>query len=47
MKALLRHVQLKYMDVEGMKVVTNNWCVAEQIKGDKVGNVATSGVKIG
>ena len=32
MKALLRGDQMKYLDVEGMRVVTNNRCVAEQIK---------------
>ena len=30
-----------------MRVVTNIWCVAEQIKSDKVENVAMGGVKIG
>ena len=36
-------VTLKYIDVEGMRVVTNNRCVAEQIKSDKVENVVTGG----
>ena len=40
MKTLLRDDQLKYIDVEGMRVVTNNRCVAEQIKSDKVENGA-------
>ena len=30
-----------------MRVVTNNRCVAEQIKGGKVENVATGRIKIG
>ena len=41
MKTLLRGDQLEYIDTEGMRVVTNNRCVAEQIKSDKVENVAT------
>ena len=36
MKTLARCDQLKYIDVEGMTVVTNNRCVAEHIKSDKV-----------
>ena len=44
-KTLLRGGKLKYIDVEGMRVVTNNRCVAEQIKSDKVENVATGEVK--
>ena len=32
LKALLRHDQLKYIDVEGMRVVTNNRCVTERIR---------------
>ena len=47
MKSLLRGEQLKYIDVEGVRVVTNNRCVAEQLKGNKVENVATGEVKIG
>ena len=47
MKALVRHAQLKCIDVEGMRVATNNRCVAEQIKSDKVENAATGGVNIG
>ena len=43
MKTLARDHQLKYIDVEGMRVVTNNRCVAEQRKSDKVENVATGG----
>ena len=45
MKTLSRDDQLKYTDVEGMTVVTNNRCVAQQIKSDKVENVVTGGSK--
>ena len=38
-KTVLRENQLKYVDVEGMGVVTNNRCIAEQIKNDKAENV--------
>ena len=34
-KALLRGDHVKCVDVEGMRVVTNNRCVSEQIKSDK------------
>ena len=34
---------MKYIDVGGMRVATNNRCVAAQIKSDKVENVATNG----
>ena len=43
MKTLVRCDQLNYIDVEGMTVVTNNRCVAEHIKSDKVETVATGG----
>ena len=46
MEALLRGDQLKYIDVEGMRVVTNNSCVAEQIKSDKTVNIATGELKM-
>ena len=42
-KTLSRGDQLKYIDVEGTRVIPNNRCVAEQIKSDKVENVATGG----
>ena len=32
MKTLLHDSQLKYVDVDGMRVATNNRCMAEQIK---------------
>ena len=38
MKTLSREDQLKYIDVAGMTVVTNNRCGAEQIQSDKVEN---------
>ena len=47
MNTLLRDNQLKYIDVEGMIVVTNSRCAAEQIKCDTVENVATGGTRIG
>ena len=47
MKAWSRRVQLTYINVEGMRVVMNNRCVAEQIHSDKVEDVATVGVNIG
>ena len=47
MRTLSRVDQLKYIDVEGMSVVTNNRCVAEQIKSDKVEIVATGGSTLG
>ena len=47
MKTLAGVDQLQYIDAEGKRVVTNNRCVAEQIKNDKVENVATGESKIG
>ena len=44
MNTLLRGDQLKYIDVEGMRVVTNNRSVIEQIKSDNVEKVALGGV---
>ena len=44
-KTLLRGDQLKYIDVEGVRVVTNKCCAADQIRSDKVKNVATGEVK--
>ena len=41
MKTLSRDDQLKYIDVEGMRVVTNNRCGAELITSDKVENVVS------
>ena len=39
MQIVLQENELKYVDVEGMRVVTNNRFIAEQIKSDKVENV--------
>ena len=39
-------VQLKYVDFEELRAVTNNRCVTEQIKNDEVENIATGGVII-
>ena len=39
--------QLKYIDVDGMRVVTINRSLAEQIKIDKVENVVMDGSKDG
>ena len=46
-KIVLQENQLKYVDVEGMRVITNNRCIAEQIKSDKVENVVMDGSKVG
>ena len=46
-KTLLRGDQQKYLDFEGMRVVTNSRCVAEQIKSDEVENIVTGGSKVG
>ena len=35
--------QLEDIDVEGMRVVTNNRCVADEIKSERVENVVTGG----
>ena len=45
-KTVLRKNQLKYVDVDGMRVVTNR-CVAEQIKNDKAKNVVMDGSEVG
>ena len=48
LKSVIRENQLKYVDVEETRVITNNRCVAEQITHDKVENVVIDGVwKIG
>ena len=44
---MLRENQLNYVDVEEMRVVTNNRCIAEQIKHDKAENVVMDGSKVG
>ena len=47
LKTVMRENQLKHVDVEETRVVTNNRCVAEQIKHDKVENVVMDGSKVG
>ena len=42
-KTLLREKQLKHIDLEEMRVVTNDKHVAEQIKTDRVENVVMNG----
>ena len=46
-KNLLREKQLKYIDIEKMRVVTKDRHAAEQIKRDKVESVVTNGSKFG
>ena len=46
MKTLLRCDQLKQIDFQRMRMVTNHRCVTEQSKSDKVENVVTGGSKI-
>ena len=43
----MRENQLKYIDAEGMRVITNSKYVAEQIKIDKEENVVMDEPKIG
>ena len=47
METLAGDDQLRYIDVEGTRVVTSSRCVAEQIKSDKLEIVATGGPKNG
>ena len=47
MKTVLQEHQLKYVDAEGMRVITNCRCIAEQIKNDKAENVVRDGSKVG
>ena len=46
MKTVLRGNQLKYVDVEEMRVITNNRCIAEQIKSDKAESIVMDGPKL-
>ena len=39
--------QLKFVDVEGMRVVTSSRIIARQIKSDKVESVVMDGPKVG
>ena len=43
----LREIYLKYVDVEGMRVITNNRRIAEQIKNDMEETVVMDGSKVG
>ena len=47
MKTLSHDAQLKYVDVDGTRVVTNNRCIGEQIKNDRVENAVMDGVNVG
>ena len=47
LKSVTRENQLKYVDVEETRVITNNRCVAEQMKLDKVKSVVMDGPKVG
>ena len=47
LKSVMRENRLKYIDVEGMRVITNSKHVAEQIKIDKGDNIVMDDLKIG
>ena len=47
LKSVMREYQLKYIDAEGMRVITNSNYVAEQIKIDKGENVVMDEPTIG
>ena len=47
MRTLIREEQLRYTDVEEMRVVTNDKHIAEQIKTDKMESVVMNGSKVG
>ena len=46
LKSVRRENQLKYVDAEEMRVITNNRCVAEQIKLDREENTAMDGSNV-
>ena len=46
MKSVMQEDQLKYVDAEGMRIITNSKHVAEQIKSDKDKCVAMDDQKI-
>ena len=46
-KTVLPENQLKCVDVEEMRVVTNNRCIAKQIEKDKAENVVVDGSRVG
>ena len=45
--SVMRENQLKYVDTEGMRIITNSKHVAEQIKIDKSENKVTNEPEIG
>ena len=47
LKSVMREDQLKYVDAEGMRVITNSQHVAEQIKIDKSESIVMDEPKIG
>ena len=47
LKSVMRENQLKYVDLEGMRVITNSKHVAEQIKINKVENIVMDEPRIG
>ena len=47
MRTLIREEHLRYIDVEEMRVVTNDKHIAEQIKTDKMESVVMNGSKVG
>ena len=47
LKSVMRENQLKYIDAEGVRVITNSKYVAEQVKIDKGENVVMDEPKIG
>ena len=47
MRTLIIEEQLRYIDVEEMRVVTNDKHIAEQIKTDKMESVVMNGSKVG
>ena len=47
MRTLIREEQLRYIDIEEMRVVTNDKHIAEQIKTEKMESVVMNGSKVG
>ena len=47
MRTLIREEQLRYIDVEEMRVVTKDKHIAEQMKTDKMESVVMNGSKVG
>ena len=46
-KTVVRENQLKHVDVEETRVITNNRCIGQQFKHAKVQNVVINGSKVG